>query len=413
MRKKVYIAGSGCTRRLLEVSKIQYYLDVNNYKIVCAPKQADYIILTTCAYDKKEEDSSVAAIKHYKKYKAELLIFGCLSGISPSKLEGLRFLAPKDLDKIDSFFDGITIKYSEIPALNQFVTYRNASFMRTLFFKMSSGEMFTKEFSSRAMGYIKNRAINLFNKTNNTYYLVICRGCLGKCSYCAIKRSVGTVVSEPAANILENFRRGYLEGYKKFTILGDDSGCYGIDINTDLPTLLSAIVEEYQKLRAEHRSKNGKPHEIGLHLNEIHPKFLLKYQADIISICETGVIKTILCPIQSGNDRILQLMQREHKAQELGDCLKKIRRIAPHIHLSTQVIVGFPGETQAEFQDTLDLIPEVGFNQVVFFPYHKKEQTVAARLKDHIPERVIHQRLRHGVKYLRRQGINVYTKCIL
>ena len=115
MNKTVYIEGDGCNRRLLEVEKIKSYLEQNDYRLVNNPKTADYIVLSTCAFKKKEEDQSVSKIRDFRKYDGEMLVYGCLPDIAPQRyreFEKINHLAPKDLENIDQFFEGIKIEFN-------------------------------------------------------------------------------------------------------------------------------------------------------------------------------------------------------------------------------------------------------------------------------------------------------------
>jgi tRNA A37 methylthiotransferase MiaB len=135
------------------------------------------------------------------------------------------------------------------------------------------------------------------------------------------------------------------------------------------------------------------------------------YEEELVELAESGLIKSILCPVQSGSNRILQLMEREHSANDIQKTLKKLHNIYPQLQLNTQVIVGYPSETEEEFGETLDFIKDLGFNYVVVFPYHDKENTVASRLKNKVPERIIDQRIKRLKRYLKHEKVKIYFKC--
>jgi len=415
MSKLIYIEGTGCNRRLLEQSKIKRYLDKNGYQVVNSPEKADYILLTTCSFKKKEEDYSVARLKKMQSYDAELLVYGCLPDIAPGKFSqftGVRHLAPKDLDKVDAFFDDIKIKYSDISD-SSFIEHNGKnSIFQTIRDNLITKDILTGEFYKRAAISAAKHFNNIFSKSSRDYYLFVCRGCRGKCSYCAIERAIGPVVSNPVHQIMQELRDGLNSGYLNFIILGDDPGCYGLDIGTTFAELLSKLVDECNDHNGSPHS-NGDAPDIGLHIKEIHPKFVLKYEPELLELLGAKQIKSILCPIQSGSNRILELMRREHSAEDYSGIFKKIKKLNPSLKLSTQIIAGFPSETEQEFDETLQVVGAMDFDHVVVFPYHDKEGTPASKLDDKLPDNVIKKRVNKSRKYFSRRGIKVYTKCPL
>ena len=135
------------------------------------------------------------------------------------------------------------------------------------------------------------------------------------------------------------------------------------------------------------------------------------YEEELINLFKSHFIKGILCPVQSASTRILDLMQREHSSEDIKTIFKKIRHINPNIHLNTQIIAGFPSESEAEFDETLDFIKDVHFNYVVVFPYHDKENTIASKLENKIPRDIINYRMKEARKCLKEEKIKVYFKC--
>jgi tRNA A37 methylthiotransferase MiaB len=118
-------------------------------------------------------------------------------------------------------------------------------------------------------------------------------------------------------------------------------------------------------------------------------------------ICE------ILCPIQSGSDRLLKLMDRHHGMEELKNILLEFKRVNPHLRLTTHAIIGFPSETEEDLLATLSAIQEIRFDHVVLFPYYDGQDTIASRLGGKIDKTTIHRRLEAAAKDLRAAGISV------
>ena len=243
------------------------------------------------------------------------------------------------------------------------------------------------------------------------FSLFVCRGCLGLCSYCAIRRAIGSVRSKTVDEVLEEFRRGVEEGYRTFNILGDDPGCYGLDIEASLPELLSALFEASESLESRAGASSNDSAPIRFRIREIHPKYLIPYHQQMLDLAGFSLVDNVLCPIQSGSDRVLQLMEREHSAADLFQALQRIRERYPDVKMDTQIIVGFPTETADDLERTLDFVRDVGFDSVVLFPYDDKEDSSASALEGKIPQAEIRRRMRGAFRYFDRAGIKAYSKC--
>ena len=248
---------------------------------------------------------------------------------------------------------------------------------------------------------------------SQNYYLYVSRGCLGKCSYCAIRRAVGTVKSKDISDIVAEFTDGFQNGYRNFIILGDDPGCYGIDISANFQKLLAALLEKSNELTTDLPEDRDHNHRLRFYINEIHPKFLIRYADDLMESIADSQIKGILCPVQSGNNRILKLMSREHTAEELEGTILKIKEQNPSIQLSTQIIAGFPSKSDTEFSDTLNFQKDTGFDTATVFPYDDKPNTPASKLQNKLPEKEIRNRTKMTLKFMERNGIEAYTKCMV
>ena len=413
-RKKIYIEGEACNRRLLEKSKIKRYLECNDYELVNRPAKASHILLVTCAFKKKEEEHSIARLRDLMNYDAELLVYGCLPDISPhkySEFHRIKNLAPKDLDEIDTFFDDIKIRYANVPDENVIDFYSSTSLLENIRDKVASNKVLSGEFIIHLAASGKKHLRKILFKSKREYFLFICKGCLGRCSYCAITRSIGSVRSKPVDVILEEFRRGVRGGYHNISILGDDPGCYGHDINLTFIDILKRLLDECKQYNHMAQTSGNNHKEIKLHIKEIHPKHLIRYKDEAIDLLKDRHIESILCPIQSGNNRILGLMRREHTTEDIFDVISEIKRINPPMELSTQIIVGFPTETEKEFHDTLDFVKRSKFDSVVVFPYHDKDNTPASQMGARVPDDVITERVRIALDCFRKRKMKAYTQC--
>lgn len=412
MAIKVYIEPAGCNRRQLDLKTIRSYLDSNGYILVDRPEDADRILAGTCAFKKLEEDESVKRLRLLRRYDSDIVVYGCLPDIAEERyreFSDIPKIAPKEIENIEKIFPGDKRRFAEIKDDN-LVGVKKTQIFKSIVKVMQIEPAMDREFWHRMLSSGRKKIKDVLLPPVTPYYLFVCRGCRGKCSYCAIRKSVGDVCSKPVAAVVDEFRRGLSDGYRDFTILGDDPGCYGLDIGSSLPELLQALfaVSAEQELTARSGDAGNK---VVFRLNEIHPKFLIPYTDELLAMNGLSFFDSILCPIQSGNNRVLQLMQREHTPAQIAETLLKIRAIQPQAVFNTQIIIGFPTETEEEFRDSLEFVAKCRFNSVVVFPYDDKSGTDSSRIENKVPPRVIQRRMREAFRYFARSGVTAYYKC--
>ena len=213
-------------------------------------------------------------------------------------------------------------------------------------------------------------------------------GCNNFCTYCIVPYVRGREHSRPFDDVLEEVRRLVGEGVQEITLLGQNVNSYGRDLYGEprFAELLRAVGSE------------GIPR---LRFATSHPKDLS--QATIDAMAETpAVMPALHLPAQSGSSRILKLMNRTYNREQYLELIGRIRTAIPHIALSTDLIVGFPGETEEDFLETLSLVEEVGYAQTFTFIYSKREGTPAARMEDNTPREVIQERFDRLVDVVQR-----------
>lgn len=410
--RTVYMEEMGCDRRRLDAQSIRTFLKTNGYTMVDDPKAADRIIVVTCAFKKSEEDESVRRLRWLRGYGREILVYGCLADIAAGRYEefsDIPSVAPRDLNTIDQHFEDVSSPFSATghatvlaPGTRGFTRARRmveSGLMR------SPGSLAqVPRFGVDRLRAMRANAIPSFN-------LVISRGCLGLCSYCAIRRAVGPVVSRSVEDIVAEFSAGYRAGHRRFNLLGDDTGCYGLDRGTSLPALLRALFEASESAALPAEDGTGIRSQAHFNIREMHAHHLVVQHREILGLKGAGLIEAILCPAQSGSDRILGLMKREHTAGELLDALRRLRSLHPDMRLETQIIVGFPTETIDDFTQTLRFVKEAGFDSVIVFPYDDKEGTASQPMSGKVTDREIKDRMRAAFRFFRREKIPAYRSC--
>jgi len=216
------------------------------------------------------------------------------------------------------------------------------------------------------------------------------------CTFCAVRAAAGTIASVPPEKVVRQFREGVEQGASRFALRAEDLGAYGQDIGSNIVELLSVLLEvdgEYQ-----------------LSLVDFGPRWLVQFFPELLALFSRHRQK--IChfqvPLQSGSDRILRLMKREHTVADAVNCVKAIRKELPELELGTHILVGFPTETEEDFLASVRLLREVSFSEVQVYPSSDRPGTPAASIVPKIPLGVTRLRIRrlHSLKrtFFRNRG---------
>jgi tRNA A37 methylthiotransferase MiaB len=391
---------------MFDCQKIHNYLIKNKWEHVKAPSKADLIIINTCSFNAGEDDSSVDLINYYLKRKrptAKIVIAGCMPKINPSRLNFIRefiTISPTDLGKLDDIINA-KIKFNSLeepnrimaheisyrPILKKSLSIRN--FLSKIFRPFNFEQISFSKIRELIMHALRHiflikAYINPFlvAETGNFFYLRISKGCLGGCSYCAKRFATGALKSKPLRDILDEFRKGLDEGYKKFFILSEDTGCYGIDIGTTIVDLLKEMF------------KIGNQKDFKLIITNFNAQWFVKYAVDLEEVLMFNQDKILYMqiPVQSASNRILKLMNRPYDIEDVKRCYRSLKDRLPSLNITTDIIVGFPGEVQEDFEFTREFVREAGFSYADFFIYEDRHNTLASNLENKVPPEVIRSR---------------------
>ncbi|MBD3416459.1 MAG: radical SAM protein [Candidatus Altiarchaeales archaeon] len=384
--KSFFVEYVGCTRRMMDAERIKQYLLANGLDYTDNPGEADYIFLITCGLNKVNEDRCVDFIKDYKQMSGELVVCGCMPSMNPQKVKavyGGRVVHTYDLDGIDGLFPEFTVKFGDLPDVNRGFT-RGLAVKRKLRKMRESGlglalKDVLGHLSFRYHGFM-SRHSNPVVFNNDYLSLRISYGCLGSCSYCNIKKAIGRLRSKPVDVLLEELRRGVSEGRFMVNIISSDTGAYGLDIGETFPGLLKAILDEDERVTVEY-------------VEDLHANWVVKYRSELVDLVGTGRVNSILTAVQSGSDRLLKLMRRHTSLEEYKKALDMMREANPELKLRTQVIVGFPTESEEDFQETIGFLRAAGFDEVDVFRYYEVETMDSAVIEPKVPEDVVVDRM--------------------
>lgn len=212
-------------------------------------------------------------------------------------------------------------------------------------------------------------------------YVSIIRGCDKFCTYCVVPYTRGPEVSRSPENIYEECRKLAHQGYKEISLLGQNVNSYGKD-KPEWNCLFHDLLYEIDKIPGIERVRFMTSHPVDI------TRELMEAIRDLKSLCEF-----VHFPVQSGSNRILKKMHRIYTLEQYMEKVRMLREIVPHVALGTDIIVGFPTETEAEFQETYKVLKEIEYAVAFLFAYSARKGTPAMRWKDDIPEEVKQERL--------------------
>lgn len=401
--RRAYIFNTGCIRRALDLTRIYKYLIRNGWAFTNNLSRADLVVISTCGAVQDDEDLSLSALRYAVKKKsksAKVIITGCLPIINPDKIQEIQgldhyeFVPTRNLEKFDAVLNS-KVKLEEIPEANMVtnegslfdyvIGYRmfRRSFFLDVYKKLSIKRNFVRSivFLSETLNSIKRKlGLRARQKIIPYYNIRIGEGCLFACSFCCIRFATGRLKSKPIEEIVDEFKKGLKKGHKLFQLVCEDVGCYGIDIGTTFPTLLRrllAIEGDYQLI-----------------LIDFGGHWLVKYYDELLLLFmeNPDKLRELYVSLQSGSDKILRAMNRPEKIEDVKAKLLELKKKLPHLTLRTTVIVGFPGETEEDFKETLKVLQEIDFSVVELNKYSDRPNTVASRMSDKVPQEIIDRR---------------------
>lgn len=373
--KKLFIASNGCYENILDTKEIKESFRENGWEIINDYNKANLIIFNTCAFEDTYEENSLQRIKEFQQnQKAELIVCGCLPKIDEKRLreiyQGPTF-GPKEYHKIYELFN---IKEREDSTnLLKKIDFR---------FQLIRGTIETIEKTKSALNKVLNKLNITFLPNFNMYeilgdedafFILTSKGCLGNCTFCGIKNAKGELESKNPERVEKEFKKGLREGYNKIVLLGDDVGSYGQDIGTNIVELVKNLL----KNEGEYR----------IIMRNIEPQWLVSYFDGFKDICKNIRIQSVHLPLQSGSNKIIKKMGRNYDIDYCLDCINELKKINPKLLIRSEVMVGFPGETEKDFEETLSVLDKAKFDMFELFKYCEKSNTLAMYMDDKVSER--------------------------
>ncbi len=343
----------GCQQNEADSERIRGYLEKMGFGFTDSEEQARIIVINTCAIREHAEQrvfGNVGALVHVKRRHPDTLI--CLCGCMAQQPHVAKKLR-ESYRHVDLVFGPHALwKFPEM--VHGLLTRRGRTFS------------VEDEAGSIAEG------IPVVRQDNIKAWVSIMYGCNNFCSYCIVPYVRGRERSRQRSDILAEVRRLVEEGYKDITLLGQNVNSYGRDLAE--PVDFSDLLEQV----------NAIPGDFLIRFMTSHPKDATQKLFETMARCEK-VAPVLHLPFQAGNDRILRVMNRRHTRAEYLEKIKALKALIPDITLTSDIIVGFPGETTAEFEDTLRVLEEVRFDALFTFIFSPRPGTPAAEMDDPMP----------------------------
>ena len=337
---RVHVETYGCTRNRADAEMMEALLVSAGYGLVETPESADYVVVNTCAVKDPTEKHMKERIKELLDSGKRVIVTGCLPHVNP--------------DVIDPRVSGI-LGVKSIDRIAEAVSVAERG-----------GKLVSVE-GWRERSIDKLELPRLW-KNGVAFVVPISEGCLNGCTYCATRFARGVLKSYKPELVVKWVKEALARGYKEIQLSSEDTGCYGFDIGTNLAKLL----DEITAIEGDFMIRVGM----------MNPNHAIKILDDLVDVyLDRKVYKFLHLPVQSGDDDVLKRMGRTYTVEEFEEIVRTFRKKVRDLNLNTDIIVGFPGESEEAFENTVELVKRVRPDKINVSRYSPRPGTVAARWK--------------------------------
>jgi MiaB-like tRNA modifying enzyme len=348
---KIYSEVYGCPSNTSDSEIAMGILKRNNFEIVGSPTESDLNIIFTCVVKAPTEKRMVRRIQELDRTGKPLIVAGCMPKAEQRLVERITpessIVGPNSIERIADVATRV-LKGEKIVLLGD------------------AGKdklCLPRERKNRKIGIVE-----------------ILNGCLGSCNYCIVKSARGSLHSYPLDKIVDEAKSAVKDGCSEIWLTSQDNGCYGLDIGSNLPELLNRVC-----------AAKG---EFTIRVGMMNPTHIKSMADELVEAYRDEKIQKFLhLPVQSGSNRILKSMNRGYVVEDFMRIVEKFRKSFPSLTLSTDIIVGFPGETEKEFQSTMELLKKIRPQKVNVSKFGARYGTEAAKMKQ-LPVETINERSR-------------------
>ncbi len=368
---KFKIITLGCKVNTYESNSISDTLLANGYEKALDDRQADIVIINTCTVTNTANNKSLKMIRHAIRNNRDAIIIvtGCSAQVYHKQIMEI---------------DGVSIIIGTV-GKSQILKYIEE-------YKKNKEQIIDVKNNTNIL--FEEMKLNNFDKTRA--FVKIQDGCNNFCSYCIIPFTRGSVRSRNKDEIINEIKTLINYGHHEIVLTGIHTGNYGEEFdNYDFASLLSDLV----KIQGLDRLRIS-----SIEVTELNDRVLSILEKEKVLVSHLHI------PLQAGTDKILKAMNRKYDTKYFKEKIDKIRTIRPDISISTDVIVGFPGETEEDFIESMDFINSMKFSKIHVFPYSKREGTKAATFDNQIDEKVKKDRARLLIKLSKKLEIEYMDK---
>ena len=352
---KVGFVSLGCPKNLVDSERILTQLRTEGYDVVPTYDDAELVIVNTCGFIDSAVQESLDTIGEALAENGKVLVTGCLG----AKKDEIVELHPNVL--------GVTGPHAYDEVLTQ--VHQHVA----------------KPKHNPFLDLVPEQGVKLTPK--HYAYLKISEGCNHRCTFCIIPSMRGDLDSRPVGDVLGEAQRLAKAGVKELLVISQDTSAYGVDVKHKLDFYEGMPVKTHMQQLCEELSKQG----VWVRLHYVYP---YPHVDHIIPLMAAGKILPYLdIPFQHANKRILKLMKRPGSSERVLERIKKWREICPELVIRSTFIVGFPGESEAEFEELLAFLIEAQLDRVGCFKYSPVEGATANDLPDHVSDEVMEERL--------------------
>lgn len=356
--KKYYIFTYGCQMNESDSERLAHQLEQAGYESTEHFEEADLIILNTCCVRETAEHKiygRIGELKHLKEKNKNLII--AITGCMAQKNQADMFKRAPHID--------IVLGTHNLRHINEMVEEVQRTHKHQLNVEMDNSVLYELE-----------------AKPSGTFsaWVPIMNGCNKFCTYCIVPHVRGREISRPIEHIVNDVKKLGASGYKEITLLGQNVNSYGLDFKNG--THFGHLIDALDNIPGIER----------IRYMTSHPQDMNKEMIDALGR-SSNVVTQLHLPIQSGSNRILQKMNRRYTVEHYKELIQYCREKIKGLTLTTDLIVGFPGETEEDFQATLQLLKDVRYDMAYTFIFSKRSGTPAATMEDQVPEEVKRVRL--------------------
>jgi tRNA-2-methylthio-N6-dimethylallyladenosine synthase len=366
--KRYHVTTFGCQMNEHDSERMKGMLESLGYSESPSRDQADLILFNTCSIREKADNRLAGHLGEAKRLKHE----------DPSKVIGVGGCWAQSLkDQVFEQFPFVDVAFGpgQVPKLAEFLTSDSISAQGFFEFEGFTGHLPMKR------------------ERDFQAWVQISVGCNCVCSYCIVPSTRGREVSRPAQELVREVEKLAAEGVKEVTLLGQNVNSYGRDLPKQDKATFAELLHMLDAVEGIDRIRYTSPHPKDMRED------VIRAHAELGSVCEH-----IHLPLQSGSSRILKAMRRTYNRERYMDRVALIREHVPDCSLTTDIIVGFPGETDADFEETLRVAEEVGYDSAFTFVFSPRRGTLAAELEDHLPHPVKRERMERLVEVVQRRA---------